>query len=439
MPATDIAYATVTWNVSDTAGAMPTGQVVFTPTVGYVTLNTPETLILEEFVALVDEGVLIGPDGLPGVKVPATFDAPNIVSPLGTVWRVRYFMDGADYILPEVYIQAKAGQTIDLAQVTSGVQQPGTSVLVLTEDRIAAEAAADRAAAEVAAIQDLLSNVGGVGPEGPPGPTGPQGIPGPQGIQGIQGPAGIPGAKGEAGAASVVAGPVGPTGIAGPTGPTGATGAPGPQGPIGPVGPAGPVSTVPGPTGATGPAGPVGPTGPTGPEGPTAAQLPGFATREGLIAITGDPIMHDSTYSLNASATMAHRVYVESTGAITKVRAYLSVWDSGASLQAGVADSSGIILAQSAFVAGTGAAAGWVSWDLTSTITGRAIGTPLYVVLTRSSAAGSTSFRASLNSSIGTVPTAPFRRAMVASTAGAMPSPLGTMTALQQVCLTALS
>ncbi|PPF18252.1 hypothetical protein C5B92_06980 [Rathayibacter sp. AY1A4] len=166
----------------------------------------------------------------------------------------------------------------------------------------------------------------------------------------------------------------------------------------------------------------------------------GPATRDGLVALTADPAIFSSTYTLNASATMVHRVAVESATPITKVRAYLTVYDTTTTIQAAVATSAGVILAQSAFVAG-GGASNWYSWDLGSTVAAQPAGTVLYVVFTRSAASGTATFRATTSSTMIAVPTAPFIRAAVQSTAGAMPSPVApaSMLALNQVCLVGIS
>jgi hypothetical protein len=155
-------YTSLVWNVLEVSPdgadsnanpdiANATGTVVITPMVGYVTLTPPgggagQTLILKEARLRIRDGVLTGGDNGAAVRIFATYDAPN-VAPAKTTWRVRYYLEGADSVIPEVYIEAKAGQTIDLSQAVGAVPQPGVIVLVSYEDRAKAEAAAASASA----------------------------------------------------------------------------------------------------------------------------------------------------------------------------------------------------------------------------------------------------------------------------------------------------
>jgi hypothetical protein len=232
-----------------------------------------------------DTGIIVGPEGPPGVNALVNIDADEPINPAPGV----FWLDPNTTIeFANLYELAQSTgftgtleQYIESIQGETGAQGP-----------IGLQGETGETGAEGA--QGTRGPQGVVGPRGPAGPDGPLGPNGPAGTQGEQG------VQGEAG--FVILGTLNNTGqlpsnastgdgyIVGTNlwlfdgnqwqdlgdlqGPPGADGAVGPAGPNGADGPEGAASTVPGPAGAAGPEGaastvpgPAGATGPVGPEG----------------------------------------------------------------------------------------------------------------------------------------------------------------------------
>jgi hypothetical protein len=257
--------------------------------------------------------------------------------------------------------------------------------------------------ANVGKIQGPPGPAGATGATGAQGPTGSPGATGPQGLQGIKGDTGATGATGATGPQGLQ-GLTGATGAQGPTGATGTAGAPGAQGPQG-------LQGNPGPTGSTGPTGPQGPTGATGPgvaTGGTAGQVltknsatnydtawqsnPVYASLQtGVLTPNATTSTTPKMMGLAGGAvptpakitpTASGKIFIQITGSVA-VDQTGGAWTAQLRYGIGNAPNNGAVLTgtalgASASLAGNNANA-WTPFTLCGVITGRAIGTQIWI------------------------------------------------------------
>jgi hypothetical protein len=112
----------------------------------------PVTILIDPITAVVDSsGILVGPDGQPGVRLVASTD-PDI-QPTGWTWTVG--ISSPTFPSLSFSFTLDAGQTIDLASVVQVPSNPGTTLdawLAAVSAARAAQAAAEAAATRAEAV-----------------------------------------------------------------------------------------------------------------------------------------------------------------------------------------------------------------------------------------------------------------------------------------------
>lgn len=139
---------------SSDAGLVPDldpvgGQVTITPRVPLVKILDPAVPMIavnKTISCTIVNGVLIGPDGSPGVRVVAT-DSPGI-EPYPLQWDVRITITGATSQPPPMTINVPGGQTVNLAVVIPTAPSPPIVTVVSEQTKL--DAIAARNAAQLA-------------------------------------------------------------------------------------------------------------------------------------------------------------------------------------------------------------------------------------------------------------------------------------------------
>lgn len=171
VPDEEVGFTTLVWsaNLGGVDGldenllpdeTFASGSVVITPTADYVKLpgiQVPRTIILGQANVPLVNGVLRGPDGSAGVRIASLYDDPRF-QPTGLQWRVSFIIEGKPAgALPDIYINARLGETIDLSQALSAAVQPGTVTVVSHEDRLAVEAMTAQVRSDMLQIESRLT------------------------------------------------------------------------------------------------------------------------------------------------------------------------------------------------------------------------------------------------------------------------------------------
>ena len=178
---TVIGRFTSVWGDGNDAGDAPdlvamSGGVTLTPTVAWVRLTdgtSPVTVVTRPVVCTLDsDGVMIGPDGLPGVRVMAS-DAPG-VTPTGIQYRVSFQLKGKtgwplDRQPDSFLITIPGGTTTDLSDVVPASTVTPVLTIVSRADRELAQSAAataQQAATDAIAAAASIGTGGGGGTAG---------------------------------------------------------------------------------------------------------------------------------------------------------------------------------------------------------------------------------------------------------------------------------
>lgn len=128
------------------------GTVTVTPRLSLVKiLSIPMIAVAKTIQCQIVEGVLIGPDGTPGVRVVAS-DSPGI-EPSPLQWEIRIQITGATTQPAPSVINVPTGAIVDLALALPAQTTVPVIEIVSVQTRLAAEAARDAAVAAAEAAQ----------------------------------------------------------------------------------------------------------------------------------------------------------------------------------------------------------------------------------------------------------------------------------------------